>query len=280
MNNFAVLNIAYSPAPTTLPLSIETNTPCHLTCYYTDKEPGSHRTSRNQRGLTRPWGVYYCFVAWQSLEQTEAGDTLIHTFEILDWSYCQTKWLAFRGTVAGELSPSVSPIFKYHHPGVLPARFEYYNVDDDTGHLIAADLWEAQTFTPQLSHAITSFKLKLYRVGFPRTITIGIRATFEGLPTGPDLIHGSIDGNTLTTDTDGEWREVELPGGPALLAPVMYAGVARAPTGFPLNYAVWRADGTFPDYIKGTYCTSPDSGETWHKDRRTDFMFEEWGIAI
>ncbi|MBA7652714.1 hypothetical protein ES703_60553 [subsurface metagenome] len=125
MNNFAVLNIAYSHTATSIIISIGTNTPCHLTCYYTDKEPGSHRTSRNQRGLTLPWGVYYCFVAWQSVEQIEPGDTLVHTFEILDWSYCQTKWLAFRGTVAGELSPSVSPIFKYHHPGFYPTQTEY-----------------------------------------------------------------------------------------------------------------------------------------------------------
>ncbi|MBA7579049.1 hypothetical protein ES708_20915 [subsurface metagenome] len=130
MNNFAVLTIAYSPAPTTLPLSVETNNPCHLTCYYTDKEPGSHRTSRNQRGLTLPWGIYYCFVAWQSVEQIEPGDTLIHTFDILDWAYCQTKWFCFRGTFAGELSPSVSCIFKYHHPGApivktFPCRDSY-----------------------------------------------------------------------------------------------------------------------------------------------------------
>ena len=119
MNNFAVLTIAYSHTPTSVVITITTNNPCHLTCYYTDKEPGSHRTSRNQRGLTLPWGVYYCFVAWKSVEQQEAGDTLIHTFEIPDWSYCQIKWFAFRGTVAGKLAPSVSPIFKHHHPGEL-----------------------------------------------------------------------------------------------------------------------------------------------------------------
>ncbi len=117
MNNFAVLDIAYYHTPTSITITITTNNPCHLTCYYTDKEPGSHRTSRNQRGLTLPWGVYYCFVAWLSVEQSEAGDTLIHTFEIPAWSYCQTKWLAFRGTVAEVLSPSVSCLFEHHHPG-------------------------------------------------------------------------------------------------------------------------------------------------------------------
>ncbi|MBA7575047.1 hypothetical protein ES708_16863 [subsurface metagenome] len=118
MNNFAVINISYSHTATSVIITITTNTPCHLTCYFTDKEPVRHRTARNQRGLTLPWGAYYCFVAWLSLEQTQAGDTLIHTFEVPDWSYCQTKWFAFRGTIAGQLSPSVSPIFKHHHPGM------------------------------------------------------------------------------------------------------------------------------------------------------------------
>ncbi|GAI61656.1 unnamed protein product, partial [marine sediment metagenome] len=118
LQHFAVLTIAYSHTATSVIITITTNNPCHLTCYYTDKEPGSHRTARNQRGLTLPWGVYYCFVAWQSVEQIEPGDTLTHTFQVPAWSYCQTKWFAFRGTVAGQLSPSVSPIFQHHHPGL------------------------------------------------------------------------------------------------------------------------------------------------------------------
>ncbi|MBA7590331.1 hypothetical protein ES708_32446 [subsurface metagenome] len=150
MNNFAVLTIAYSPAPTTLPLSIETNNPCHLTCYYTDKKPGSHRTARNQRGLTLPWGVYYCFVAWQSVEQTEPGDTLTHTFEIPDWSYCQTKWFAFRGTVAGEASPSVSCIFKKHHPGTLPFLNGDFELWPDPAK--APTYWRKDTANPGFSN--------------------------------------------------------------------------------------------------------------------------------
>ncbi len=114
MNNFAVIDIAYLYFDNCVRILITTNTPCHLTLYYTDKKPGRHETSRTDRGLTLPWGAYFCFVAWQEGEQTEPGDTLIHTFEICDWYICQTKWFAFRGTVAGELSPSVSPIFKHH----------------------------------------------------------------------------------------------------------------------------------------------------------------------
>ncbi len=115
MNNFAVLTIAYSHTATSIIITITTNNPCHLTCYYTDKKPLKHHTTRIVRGLEVPWGVYFCFVAWKAVEQNEPGDTLYHTFTIPEWSYCQTKWFTFRGTVDEVLSPSVGPIFMHHH---------------------------------------------------------------------------------------------------------------------------------------------------------------------
>lgn len=131
MNNFAILNLTYFPTPTALLFYCETNNPCHLTCYYTDKKPGRHKTSRVERGINLPWGAYFCFVAWQSVEQIEVGDTLIHTFPFPTWVFCQTKWYVFRGTIATILSPSVSPIFEYHHPGqayFCNLGFEFYPI--------------------------------------------------------------------------------------------------------------------------------------------------------
>lgn len=118
LQHFAVLTVAYFHKTASIIITCTTNNPCHLTLYYTDKAPVRHTTSLVKRGVALPWGAYFCFVAWNSVEQQEAGDTLTHTFEVPDWSYCQTKWFAFRGTVAGILSPSVSALIKHHHPGV------------------------------------------------------------------------------------------------------------------------------------------------------------------
>ncbi len=120
LQHFAVLEVSYLHYDASIVITCRTNNPCHLTCYYTDKQPLRHATSRIVRGLALPWGAYWCFVAWNSVEQQEAGDTLSHSFTIFDWSYCQSKWLCFRGTVAGELSPSVSALLKHHHSGYLP----------------------------------------------------------------------------------------------------------------------------------------------------------------
>lgn len=133
LQHFAVLTISYFHLASSIIIVTTTNNPCHLTCYYTDKTPVRHPLSRIVRGLALPWGAYWCFVAWQEVEQQEDGDTLTHTFEVPDWSYCQTKWLCFRGAVAGELSPSVSALLKHHHPGVFTHEVEIriaHNNDD------------------------------------------------------------------------------------------------------------------------------------------------------
>lgn len=117
ITNFAALGIYFIHAPDYIMIFLHTNVPCHLTLYHTDKPPGKHHLSRTIRGLTVPWGVYFCFVAWQAVEQLEAGDTLWHTFVVAPWEYCQIKWFTFRGEVDNIPSPSVGPIFMHHHSG-------------------------------------------------------------------------------------------------------------------------------------------------------------------
>ena len=117
MNEFAVLDIAKHHFSNVILMILPTNNPCHLTCYVTSIEPLKHPTTRIVRGLSVPWGVYFCMVSWHAFEQEEAGDTLTHTFVIPEWSQYHRKWFTFRGTVSGEISPSVGPIFEHRHPG-------------------------------------------------------------------------------------------------------------------------------------------------------------------
>lgn len=124
IENFAPVAINYFHRPASITITLSTATPCHLTCYYTDKKPLKHHTSRTVRGITVPWGTYFCFVAWTPVRQAEDGDTLYHTFEIPDWQFCQTKWLTFRGTVDEVLSPSIGPIFQHHHQGIGERTFQ------------------------------------------------------------------------------------------------------------------------------------------------------------
>jgi len=158
----------------------------------------------------------------------------------------------------------------------MATLFENFNTGDNAaGAIESSTIWRAQTFTAESSHAITSVKLKLYRDGAPGTITASIRATAEGLPTGSDLTSGTTDGDTLTTDTAGEWREITL-ASLELTSGVVYSIVIGQSNATPLNRADWRHDSSAPPYAGGTGCRSTDSGASW-VSQSLDSMFEVWG---
>ncbi|MBA7630622.1 hypothetical protein ES703_38146 [subsurface metagenome] len=113
----------------------------------------------------------------------------------------------------------------------MSTKFEYYDVNDDADKYIYANVWSAQTFTPSTAHKITSVKLLCWREGIPGTVTVSIRATSGGHPTGGDLCSGTTDGNTLPLSSPYEWREITLGAGADLSADTMYAIVVRAPDG-------------------------------------------------
>ena len=165
----------------------------------------------------------------------------------------------------------------------MAIKYEYYNTGDDDSRQIYDNVWRAQTFTPDTAHTVTSVKLLLYKIilGTPGTITVSIRATSASLPTGGDLCSGTTDGDTLTTDALGEWREISLGAGYALSASTMYAIVIRAPDGNYIygDYVRIRVDETSPTYTGGTDCYSTNSGSSWTQVSGTDLMFEEWGSA-
>lgn len=102
--------------PTGFEIFTITNVPAHLFLYWTTNEPWVHRVAGFKRGLLAKWFSYFCFVAWNKMEQNEVGDTLEHTFDMLDWPVCQTRWFVIAGEVNDVKSPSISPIFKKHRP--------------------------------------------------------------------------------------------------------------------------------------------------------------------
>jgi len=156
------------------------------------------------------------------------------------------------------------------------SKYETYNTGEDSAFFIYDVNWRGQTFTPSITHPITSIKLLLYRSGLPRTITVSIRATDgDGKPIGDDLCSGTYDGDTVTTDATGAWYEITLGSGTVLSASTKYAIVVRITGGDAYNYIAWKCDGSSPTYSGGSYANSSDSGSTWNLDTSYDFMFEE-----
>ena len=158
-------------------------------------------------------------------------------------------------------------------------KYQYYDQGQDGDYDGYANNWLAQTFTPQEVHMISKVKLKLFRVGDPGTIQVSIRATSSGEPTGGNLCSGTIEGDVITEDSNGEWYEITLGSGYTFEKDVMYAIVVRAVSGDASNKISWCANLADATYSGGTVCTSSDSGVDWGIISGADFMFEEWGAG-
>jgi hypothetical protein len=152
---------------------------------------------------------------------------------------------------------------------------DYYMGGDDADYDVYGVNWYAQTFTPTQDYSVSGCDLKMFRVGAPGTVTVGLKADGGGLPTigAPDLASGTIDGDDFTTHTGGEWYEVSFTTDYAVTSGTTYALVVRAVGGGATDYVGWRVDseGT---YDGGQACVSPDSGAvSWGNIPGEDFMF-------
>ncbi len=89
-------------------IGLATNSPTHMTLYWTDIEPRKHPVTRVVRGLVVPWYTYFCFVAWRAVEQLEPGDTLYHSFSLSGWPKA-TGYAYFFDPATGNFPPWWEP---------------------------------------------------------------------------------------------------------------------------------------------------------------------------
>lgn len=157
------------------------------------------------------------------------------------------------------------------------AVWESCTVTADSAVEIYGQNWSAQTFTiGSEAHSVTELRLMLYRELLPGTVTVSIKATDTGDPVGADLCSGTIDGDTLTTDTAGSWYVVDVDDY-SMEASTQYAIVVRAVAGDSTNSLWWKMDGSASTYAGGQEELSTGGGSTWTGDADDDYMFEIWG---
>jgi len=157
---------------------------------------------------------------------------------------------------------------------------KYITGDDANWAFYQTLLWQSQTFTPVIRHNITSVKLKLLRLtgaATPGTLTVSIRKTTAGKPTGDDLCVGTTDGDTITDTSPGEWREITFTTSPTLIENRVYAIIIKSSADDTGNAIAWRADNSSPSYAGGSRVHTQDLGVTWTIFTTTDLMFEEYG---
>lgn len=159
--------------------------------------------------------------------------------------------------------------------------YEHYDISvyfSGHTHFDASTKWGSQTFTPAISHVITSVKLRLRNyAGSMGNVTVSIRTVdANNQPTGSDLCSGTINGDTITTLQWGAWYEITQNTGTYLTASTMYAIVLQHSGSGNLG---WYNDYTQPTYTGGNKETSDDSGSTWTADTGEDYLFYEYGYV-
>ena len=103
---------------------------------------------------------------------------------------------------------------------------------------------------PKRARGLTSITLRLWREGSPGTITLAIKALdVDGHPTGADLKTATYNGNTLTTNTAGEWVTFSFTN-LARSAGTQYCWILRAPGATGGGNVLWIfADDVVHSYL-------------------------------
>ncbi|GAI04867.1 unnamed protein product [marine sediment metagenome] len=166
----------------------------------------------------------------------------------------------------------------------MTTLYEHYE-EFDNAVAIYGDNWWGQSFTPSITHIITSISILCYRIVGPGTVgdlTAGIYLVDEnGYPTGNALCSGTINGDLITTDTDGEWAEITLDLPYVLEAGTQYAIVVHADDAEILHYIKWKNE-IVGSYAGGVFSQSADGGVNWiiYASDGSDGAFREYGDTI
>ena len=145
---------------------------------------------------------------------------------------------------------------------VIPDLYDYQVTNDGNYASAQSTNWYAQTFTASASYHITHVELELttYAADETRSITISIRETSGGLPTGDDLATATIVATSLSGYIP-TFRIAALSTGISLTSGTVYAIVIRELANDGLR---WFANSNVVDpYAGGMTCISQNSGVDW-----------------
>lgn len=158
-------------------------------------------------------------------------------------------------------------------------QIESYDWQDNSYFPIDGANWASQSRVITKPDTITSIKLKLSRAGNPGTMNVYIyNADANHMPTGAVLASGSINANTFTTATAGDWYEIDLGAGFTPTVDNEYATAISCPSGNASNQARWRACSA-SQYPHGMAGWSTDSGGSWSPQTTFDCYFIDYETA-
>jgi len=133
-----------------------------------------------------------------------------------------------------------------------------YTGGDNTEEDVMGEWLWGQTFTASGGYDMTGARFRLLREGSPGTLTLHMRATSGGFPTGADLATGTINANTFTTDAGGQFEEIAFAADYTVVTDTVYVLYLDDNAGDSSNLVQWREDSS-GNYAGGNVIESPAS---------------------
>lgn len=146
-----------------------------------------------------------------------------------------------------------------------------------TGTGFGTPNWTGQTFIAGVTGQLVKADVTLFCSGCgatPPNLTLSVRATSGGLPTGADLDSATIPGSTFASGASVTYTASF--GAPATLTSgTQYALVLR-PVSAPAGSGYFWIRSSPSTYANGSRVLSADSGGTWSADTTRDFNFKTY----
>jgi hypothetical protein len=144
-----------------------------------------------------------------------------------------------------------------------------------TGTGFGSPAWTGQTFIPSVTGQLLRVETTIFCNGCgatPPNLTLSVRATAAGLPTGADLASVTIPGSNYSSGSTVTFMATF--GAPATLtAGTQYALVMR-PVSAPAGSGYFWIRSSPSTYANGSRVLSADSGGTWSADTTRDYNFK------
>ena len=179
----------------------------------------------------------------------------------------------FLGGVATNLDLSTSPgdVLLSN----LPAIDQSNTAGTTTGTTFATTSWGGQTFIPAITGALSKVDVQLFCSGCTGTtpnLTLSVRATSGGLPTGADLATATLTGFSSGAAT---YYSITFGTPATLTSGTQYALILR-PVAAPSAGGYFWIRSSPSTYANGQRVISTDNGTTWTADSTRDFNFKAY----
>jgi hypothetical protein len=146
-----------------------------------------------------------------------------------------------------------------------------------TGTGFGTPNWTGQTFIPAVNGQLVKAQIQLFCNGCgatPPNLTLDVRNTSAGLPTGADLATTTIPGSVFSSGSTVSFTASF--GSPATLTSgTQYALILR-PVSAPAGSGYFWIRSSPSTYANGSRVLSADSGGTWSTDTTRDYNFKAY----